>query len=151
MLIAESSGGVSLLRPEDWAVVPSPDVELVIAAPPAQWLGEDGFRPNVTVTSFPFPGSAAQLSTTVLASLLASLTDPFLVSVELVPEAEAERRIEYTHLGSGGSIHCVSQLLLHEDEACVVTSSCASGQLSAYEGILDLILASATQKGFLNG
>lgn len=150
MLTVQSSGGITLLRPEDWVEVPTPDAELVIAAPPAPWLGDGAFRPNVAVTLFPFPGSAAQLSTTFMASLLATLQDLFLVAVDADPDAEARRRIEYTHLGTGGSIHCITQLLLHGGTACTVTASCASGQLSAYNDVFDLILGSATQKESLD-
>lgn len=141
----ESSGLVSLLRPPGWTVVPDREADLVVAAPEAPWLDAGTFRPNVTATVFPFPGSAAQLSTAVLASLLPSLREPYLISVDFPPQSPAVRRHEYTHLGTGGSIHCMSLLYLAANGvACSVTASCASGQLSAYDQVLDLILASAT-------
>lgn len=146
MLTNESSGMVSLLRPPDWRVVRDTDADLVIAAPDARWLAEGTFRPNVTATVFPFSGSAAQLSTSILASLLTSLTDPYLISVDYLDQAPALRRLEYAHAGTGGSIHCMSLVLLANRTACTVTASCASGQLSAYDEVLDLILTSAALK-----
>lgn len=151
MFTAERSANVALQRPSDWSVIRLPEAELVVAAPLAPWMAEGGFRPNVTVTTFAFPGTVTQLSTVVMASLLTSLADPYLLSVDPVPHLEAVRRMEYLHRGSGGLIHCTLLLLLENGLAGTVTTSCAANQLSAYDEVLGSIALSATMKDTPNG
>ncbi|WP_312178602.1 hypothetical protein [Arthrobacter sp.] len=151
MFVAECSANVALERPSDWEVIPRLDAELVVAAPVTKWMEEGGFRPNVTVTTFAFPGTVTQLSTVVMASLLTSLTDPYLLSVDPVPELEAARRLEYLHRGSGGLIHCSQLLLLRNGLAATVTASCSANQLTAYDEVLGAIALSAILKEPSNG
>ncbi|MCC3284117.1 hypothetical protein [Arthrobacter caoxuetaonis] len=151
MFTAECSANVALERPSDWEVIPHPDAELVVAAPLTKWMEEGGFRPNVAVTAFPFPGTVTQLSTVVMASLLTSLADPYLISVDPVPQLEAVRRLEYLHRGSGGLIHCSQLLLIRNGLAASVTTSCSANQLTAYDEVLGAIALSATLKDPSNG
>ncbi len=151
MFVAERSANVALERPSDWEVIAHPDAELVVAAPVAPWMETGGFRSNVTVTMFAFPGTVTQLSTAVMASLLTSLADPYLLSVDPVPQLEAVRRLEYVHRGSGGLIHCSQLLLFRDSLAAAVTTSCSANHLTAYDEVLGTIALSAVLKGTTNG
>lgn len=151
MFVAEYSAHIALERPSDWEVIPHPDTELVVAAPLTGWMEEGGFRPNVAVTAFRFPGAVTQLSTVVMASLLTSLADPYLLSVDPVPHLAAVRRFEYLHRGSGGLIHCSQLLLFRNGLAASVTTSCAANQLTAYDEVLGAVALSATLKDPSNG
>lgn len=146
MFVAEHSANIVLERPSDWEVMAHPDAELVVAAPVAPWMETGGFRPNATVTTFAFPGTVAQLSTVVMTSLLTSLAEPYLLSVDPAPQLEAVRRFEYLHRGSGGLIHCSQLLLFRDSLAAAVTTSCSANHLRAYDEVLGAIGLSAALK-----
>lgn len=144
-LVREESRFCSIGRPHDWAIDGfTPSADLVLAAPVAS---ERTFRPSVVINSFPYSGSMEKLSTLVLSYAHAMLQDVFFISVDRFPPDRGEGRIiEYTYSSGGMAVHCRVDVYRSAGQGVLVTASCASAELAAYDDLLELICASAQMK-----
>ncbi|MCQ1987409.1 hypothetical protein [Arthrobacter sp. zg-Y844] len=144
-LLREESRFCSIGRPHDWEIGGLTDsADLVLAAPVA---AEGAFRPSVVVNSFPYTGSMEKLSTLVLSYAHAMLQDVYFISVDRFPPARGEGRIiEYTYSSGGLAVHCRVDVHQTAGHGVLVTTSCASAELGAYDDVLELMCSSAQIK-----
>lgn len=144
-LFREESRLASIGRPQDWETVAGPpSADLVLAAAP---VDAGRFRPNVVINSFPYTGSITKLSTMVLSYAHVLMKDVYVVSVDQLPTDRGQgRMIEYTYSIEGPAVHCRVVVLQTKDHAVLVTASCASSELSAYDDLLDLVCLSVQLK-----
>ncbi len=144
-LLREESRFASIGRPAEWQTLPVPDSADLVLAAPAPPSGS--FRPNVVINSFPYVGSIAKLTTVVLSYAHAMMADIYFISVDELPADRGEGRIiEYTYSAGTGAVHCRVAVHQVQDHAVLVTASCASAELSAYDDLLDLICLSVQLK-----
>ena len=128
---------VSMLVPPGWEASRQNGEALVLA--PAT----GGFRPNLTLRTRPFEGTAGRAATQEAAGVLAALESPQVLSWNLWPYSGAEGRwIEYTYETPEAVLHVQQWFHLRDGLLTTCTATCRTSQLPAYDRAFSVMAGS---------
>ena len=135
----EASEDITIPRPADWTRQDTEGTDMVLLSPPVR---TGVFRPNVVVTSQPYEGSIAKLSTFAMAAALGELTSPHLIACNIWPHPAGDgRQIEYTHQMGNQILHVQRWTFAVDGKAVDVTATCSSTQLTAIDELFGYMAA----------
>ncbi|WP_262105741.1 hypothetical protein [Arthrobacter sp. Marseille-P9274] len=135
----ETTNDIRIPCPAGWSRQRPEGTDLVLLAPPA---GTGAFRPSVVVTSQPYDGSIAKLSTFAMAAAIGELDRAHLIACNIWPHpAGSGRQIEYSHQLGNQVLHVQRWTFAVDGRAVDVTATCASTQLTAFDELFGYLAA----------
>ena len=135
----EASADITIPRPAEWTRQDAEGTDMVLLSPPVR---AGVFRPNIVVTSQPYEGSIAKLSTFAMAAALGELTNPHLIACNIWPHPTGDgRQIEYTHQMGNQILHVQRWTFALDGRAVDVTATCSSTQLTAIDELFGYLAA----------
>ena len=135
----ETTNDIRIPCPAGWSRQRTDGADLVLLAPPAR---NGAFRPNVVVTSQPYDGSIAKLSTFAMAAAIAELDRARLIACNIWPHRAGNgQQIEYTHQRGNQVLHVQRWTFAVDGRAVDVTATCAATQLTAFDELFGFLAA----------
>ena len=142
--VLETTPRLDFQRPRDWLPTQVDGVDRVILAP----KGWGQFRPSLVVTSQPYDGTIAKLSTFAMAAAMGDLQHTYLIACEIWQhQAEPGRRIEYTHRLDDQELHVQRWTFAHLGYAIDLTATCATTQLTSVDALFDHVARTLQLRG----